>query len=168
MQQNHCITPPIPPQYHHSRQHTALIQLPIDALASGKAPGEDGIPPEVIECGKPALLEPLHELLFLCWREGKVPQDMRNAKIITLYKNKGDRSDCNNYQDISLLSIIDKVFAGRVLVRLQVLAERIYPDSQCGLQEQEVHSGHDLLYSTAPGEVPRATNASLHRPHQGI
>ena len=45
----------------------------IDALVSGKAFGEDGIPPEVIKCGKPALLEPLHKLLCLCWREGKVP-----------------------------------------------------------------------------------------------
>jgi hypothetical protein len=24
-------------------------------------------------------------------------QDMRNAKMLTLYKNKGDRSDYNNY-----------------------------------------------------------------------
>ena len=70
----------------------------IDALACGRAPGEDNIPPEIIKCGKPALLEPLHELLRLCWSEGKVPQDMRDAKIITLYKNKGDHSDCNNYR----------------------------------------------------------------------
>ena len=93
----------------------------IDALASGKAPAGDGIPPEVIKCGKPALLEPLHKLLCLCSREGKVPQDMRNAKIITLYKNKGDRRDCNNYRGISLLSIVGKVFARVVLVNLQVL-----------------------------------------------
>ena len=99
----------------------------INALASGKAPGEDGIPPDVIKCGKTALLEPLHELLCLCWREGEVPQDMRNAKIITLYKNKGDRSDCNNYRGISLLSIVGKVFARVVLARLQVLAEQVYP-----------------------------------------
>ena len=32
----------------------------IDALASGKAPGEYGIPPEIIKCGKSALLQPLH------------------------------------------------------------------------------------------------------------
>ena len=56
----------------------------INGLAIGKAPGEDGIPPEVIKCGKHALLEPLHELLCLRWREGKLPQDMHNAKIITL------------------------------------------------------------------------------------
>ena len=65
-----------------------------------------------------------------------MPQDMRNAKIITLYKNKGDHSNCNNYRGISLLSIIGKVFTRVVLVRLQVLAERIYPESQCGFRRK--------------------------------
>ena len=69
----------------------------IDSLKNGKAPGKDAIPPEVIKHGKPALLHHLHVLLLLCWKEGTVPQDMRDANIVTLYKNKGDRSDCNNY-----------------------------------------------------------------------
>ena len=60
----------------------------IDALATGKAPGEDGIPPEVIKAGKEALIEDLHELLCLCWREGSVPSDMRGAKIVTLQKQR--------------------------------------------------------------------------------
>ena len=117
----------------------------IDALACGRAPGEDSIPPEIIKCGKPALLEPLNELLCLCWREGKVPQDMRDAKIITLYKNKGDRSDCNNCRGISLLSIVGKVFARVVLARLQVLAERIYLESQCGFRAER--STVDMIFS---------------------
>ena len=117
----------------------------IDALSCGKAPGEDGIPPEIIKCGKPALLEPLHELLCLCWREGNVPQDMRDAKIVTLYKNKGDRSDCNNYRGISLLSIVGKVFARVVLARLQVLADRVYPESQCGFRAER--STVDMIFS---------------------
>ena len=106
----------------------------IDALASGKAPGEDGIPPEIIKCGKSALLQPLHELLCLCWREWKVPLDMRDSKIVTLYKCKGDCSDYNNYRGISLLSIEGKVFARVVLSRLQVLAGRVLPEYQCGFR----------------------------------
>ncbi|XP_018022180.1 uncharacterized protein LOC108678311 [Hyalella azteca] len=95
--------------------------------------------------GKRALLGPLHELLCLCWREGHVPQDMRDSKIITLYKNKGDRSDCNNYRGISLLSMVGKVFARVVLGRLQALADLVYPESQCGFRAQRGTS--DMIFS---------------------
>ena len=65
-----------------------------------------------------------------------MPQDMRDASIITLYKNKGDRSDCNNYRGISLLSIVGKTFAHVMLNRLQTLAERVYLEAQCGFRAQ--------------------------------
>ncbi|KAJ8401347.1 hypothetical protein AAFF_G00385780 [Aldrovandia affinis] len=38
----------------------------INNLASGKAPGTDGITAEILKCGKPVLLQELHELLCLC------------------------------------------------------------------------------------------------------
>ena len=69
----------------------------IDSLACGKAPGTDGILPDLVKRYKTTLLQPLHDVLCQCWREGGVPKDMREAKIVTLYKNKGKRSDCNNY-----------------------------------------------------------------------
>ncbi len=37
-----------------------------------------------------------------------MPKDMRNAKIVTPYKNKGDCSDGNSYRGISLLCIVAK------------------------------------------------------------
>ena len=117
----------------------------IDCLASGKAPGADGIPPEVLKSGKSVLLRPLHSLLCLCWEQGHIPQDMRDANIVTLYKNKGDRSDCNNYRGISLLSIVGKVFARVALTRLQALASRIYPESQCGFRAGR--STIDMIFS---------------------
>lgn len=64
--------------------------------------------------------------------EVAVPQDMRDPNIFMLYKNKGNRSDCNNYHSISLLSIVEKLFGHVVLKRLQILADKIYPKSQCG------------------------------------
>ena len=70
---------------------------------------------------------------------------MRNTKIITLYKNKGNRSDCNNYRGISLLNIVEKVFARITLTRLQRLAERIYPESQCGFRSHR--STIDMIFS---------------------
>ena len=105
------------------------INQALDQLPSGKAPGNDGIPVEVIKCAKRTLLKELHAIHCQYWREGEVPQDMRDANIVTLYKNKGDRGDCNNYRGISFLNIIGKLFAKVVLMKLQVLAERIYPES---------------------------------------
>ena len=117
----------------------------IDSITNGKTPGKDAIPPEVIKHGKPALLHHLHVLLLLCWKEGRVPQDMRDANIVTLYKNKGDRSDCNNYRGISLLSFVGKVFARVALTILQILAERTLPESRCGFRTGS--STIDMIFS---------------------
>ena len=54
----------------------------INQLSSGQAPGNDGIPVEVIKCAKGTLLKELHEILCQCWREGEDPQDMRDANIV--------------------------------------------------------------------------------------
>ena len=75
----------------------------------------------------------------------RVLHNMRDSKIITLYKNKGERSDCNNYRGISLLSIVGKVYARVILVRLQQLAERVYPESQCGFRSKR--STIDMIFS---------------------
>ena len=52
--------------------------------------GQNAIPDLIKHC-KTKLLLPLHEVLCQCWQEGAVPQDMRDSKIITIYKNKGDK-----------------------------------------------------------------------------
>ena len=72
-------------------------------------------------------------------------QDMHDANIITLYKNKDDHSDYNNYCGISLLSIVRKAFTHVVLKRLQALAECIYPEAQCGLRAGR--STIDMIFS---------------------
>ena len=86
-------------------------RLPIER----QGPGRGRHSPEVITSGKDALIPDLHDLLIQFWREGSVPQDWRGAKIITLYKNKRDCSDCNCYRGISLLSIVGKILARVVL-----------------------------------------------------
>ena len=118
----------------------------IGSLAGGKAPGSDNIPPEIVKMAEDSsLLEHLHELLLKCWEDGAVPQGMRDSKIITIYKNKGERSDCNNYRGISLLSIVGKSFARVLLNRLQGLADRVYPEAQCGFRA--ARSTIDMVFS---------------------
>lgn len=50
---------------------------------------------------------------------------------MALYKNKGNKSDCGNYRDISLLSIVGKIFACILLNRLVIVSERNFPEEQC-------------------------------------
>ena len=107
----------------------------LNCLSSGKALGKDGIRPEIVKLCRGSLLTDLHAILCLCWREGQVVQDMRDSNIVILYlnKNKGVRSHCNSYRDISLLSIVVKFFARVALKRLQVIAERVYQRlAECG------------------------------------
>jgi len=59
-------------------------------------------------------------------------KDIHDANIITLYKNKGDRRDCNSYRGISLLSITGKAFARVVLNRLQTREDPVHREEQCG------------------------------------
>jgi hypothetical protein len=112
----------------------------------------------------------LNKLLVKCWYEGSVPQEMRDAHIVTLYKNKGDRSDCNNYRGISLLSVVGKAFARVLLSRLQQLANRVYPVTM-RLSSTEIYGRHDIFSSSSTGAMQRTTSSSvycLRRPYQGV
>ena len=138
-------TPVNPELYDKIPKYTSMYELDdeptehelseaINGLTSGKAPGNDKIPTEAIKENKDVLLPHLHKLLIRCWRDGKVPYDMLDSSIVALFKNKGDKGDCNNYRGISLLSVTGKAFARVILKRLQRLAERILPESQCGFR----------------------------------
>ena len=108
----------------------------IDELQSGKAAGPDGIPPEVFKGGGPALVKSLTEFLCHCWNDGDLPQDLKDARIVHLYKGKGDRSSCDNYRGISLLSIAGKILSKVILNRLNKhLLDEIVPESQCGFRK---------------------------------
>ena len=69
-------------------------------------------------------------------------------ELLPCTKNKGDRSDFNNYHYILiilLLSIVGKLFARVILSRLQELAARIYPESQSGFRSDR--STMDMIFS---------------------
>lgn len=67
----------------------------LDQPKNGNAADIDGIPPEIWKHGGTTLHSKLHKLFVCCW---ELPQDL----IITLYKNKGEKSDCSNYKGITL------------------------------------------------------------------
>ena len=80
---------------------------------------------------------------------------MQDAKIVTLYKNKGDRSDCNSYRDISLLSIVGKVFAEVPLARIQV------PQEKCRKQNKPLYLAFIYLTKEQERTVSRPEEGQL-------
>jgi hypothetical protein len=103
--------------------------------SSGKAPGADSIPAEIYKLGGPELTERLTCLFAKMWRQEKLPQDLKDASIIHLYKRKGNRNSCDNHRGISLLSIAGKILARVLLNRLITHLERdLLPESQCGFR----------------------------------
>ena len=74
-------------------------------LKVGKSPGIDGIPAEVYQHGSKTVLNKLQDLFTNCWEKGALLQDLRDVVIVSLYKNKGEKSDCSNYRGITLISI---------------------------------------------------------------
>ena len=117
----------------------------IDSLKTGKATGKDQHTTRSHLTRKTCTATPPACSTSLCWKEGTVPLDMPDANIVTLYKNKGDRSDCNTYRGSSLLSVVGKVFARVALTKLQILAERTLPGSQCGFRTGR--STIDMIFS---------------------
>ena len=63
----------------------------------GRAPGPDGLRPDPIllldHFGELRLLDIMNE----CWQTRKIPQEWKDAQVISFYKGKGDDSSTVNY-----------------------------------------------------------------------
>ena len=112
----------------------AEVQACIKQLSSGKAPGQDGIPPEIYIHGGAAIANRLLDIVKQIWQEGEAVQDFRDVTIVHLYKNKGDRSCCDNHRGISLLCVAGKILMRLILNRLSKHTANIglIPESQSG------------------------------------
>ncbi|CAB1108915.1 unnamed protein product [Ectocarpus sp. CCAP 1310/34] len=101
-----------------------------------KESGHDSLPAELlkIDDNDPFVLGHLHTILVKVWNGGDIPREWKDATIKVQYK-KGDRSNCNNYGGISLLSHVGKVLIKIITNRLSAFCEaNILPEEQCGFR----------------------------------
>ena len=63
--------------------------------------------------------------------------------IIPVYKGKGERTECSNYRDISLLIVVRKIFAGILVDRVCKVTEGLVMMSK-GVQCREGVCRSDL------------------------
>lgn len=111
------------------------LRTAIKQMSCGKAPGRDGIPAEIFKSLGPTAFNTFHDILTTIWDQEDMPADLRDATIVTLFKNKGAKADCGNYRGISLLSIAGKILARILLNRLiSNISESNLPEAQCGFR----------------------------------
>ena len=122
------------------------VSKTIRQTSSRKSPGMDGIHAEIFKSACPVALKALHSLLTSTWEEEDVPKEFRNATFISLFKNRGSKTDCGNYQGIFLLSVTGKIPARVILNRLITnTSEENLPEAQCGFCPN--HSTIDMIFS---------------------
>ena len=79
-------------------------QAAVKRLKWGKAPGICGIHAELLKTGGNSVLVSLHAVLCSAWNTGIIPTGWKKVLVVPLWKGKGDRLDCNNYQGVTLFS----------------------------------------------------------------
>ena len=134
------------------------------ATANAKAVRPDGFPAELLKLELQqdrTILLGFHRLTTLIWREGKVPQQWKDA-VITVLHNKGDKTECGNYRGISLVSHAGKVLLTVVTRRLSAYCEvkGLLPEEQCGFRPPR--STTDMMFVVRRlQEIRRKAGVSL-------
>jgi hypothetical protein len=109
------------------------VKIAIGKLKSYKSPGTDQIPAELIKAGGETLYSEIHRLNCSTRNKEELPQQWKESINVPIYK-KGDKTDCNNYRGISLLSTAYKILSNILLARLIPYVDEIIGDHQCGFR----------------------------------
>jgi hypothetical protein len=90
------------------------VEIVIAKLKKYKSPGSDEILAELIQAGGEILLSEIHKLINSVWNKKELPDQWKESIIAPIHK-KGDKTDCNNYRGISLLSTSYKILSNILL-----------------------------------------------------
>ena len=105
----------------------------VNSMKRGKAPGPDNIIIDTIMEGGDIIMRELAKLFTTCMKQGKVPQQWKEANMIILFK-KGDKRDLKNYRPISLLTNAYKLFTRILSNRLETFLNSNQPREQAGFR----------------------------------
>ena len=117
----------------------------VSNLNDKKSSGCDGINNCILKGIIPYIVDPLVHIFNLSLLNGEVPDTMKIAKVIPLFK-KGDKLDITNYRPISLLPSISKILEKIICIRLVSFLknENILSNFQFGFREK-YSTTHALL-----------------------
>jgi hypothetical protein len=104
------------------KPNASEAEVAIGKLKSFKSSGVDQIPAELIQAGGEILRSKIHKLIKLISNKEELPHQWKESIEVLIHK-KCDKTDCNNYRGISLLSTSYKILSNILLARLTPHAE---------------------------------------------
>ena len=87
-------------------------------LSPNKSTGLDGIPPRFLRDGASVLKAPITHIVNQSIQSGIVPNDLKTAKVIPLFKKNNNTESCN-YRPVSVLSAVSKILEKAVYSQLE-------------------------------------------------
>ena len=112
------------------------VAIAISVLKNRKAPGEDGITPELFKYGGKATTDWMTRVLRLCWQGGIIPEEWAHARVIPIYKGakKGSASNPQSYRPISIMNTGSKIMSLVLTSRITPRIDRRLHESQNGFR----------------------------------
>jgi hypothetical protein len=106
------------------------VEISIAKLKTYKFPCSDQILAELYRAGGETLVCVIHKLITSIWNKEELPDEWKESIIVPIHK-MGDKTDCNNYHGISLLSTSYKILSNIHLSLLSSYIDEIIGDHQC-------------------------------------
>ena len=94
------------------------IENLLNGLTASKATGLDSSPARFLKDGAEVIACPLAHIINLSLHSSQIPEDMKNARVVPLFK-KQSKTEPGNYRPVSILSVTSKILERIVYNQLE-------------------------------------------------
>ena len=141
------LTPRVVQNFVLQKASTNFVLKELSKLKVTKALGPGGITARLLKDAAPVIAKPFTYLVNLTISTGLIPPEWKDVRLTPIFKS-GARNDVNNYQPISVLSLVSKIM-------------------EHAIQEQFLAflTEHDLLSVYQPGFQKKHSTETAILPH---
>ena len=104
--------------FHFSTVSKEEIENLLNGLRAIKATGMDSLPARFLKDGVEVIACILSHIINVSLHSSQIPEDMKNARVVPLYK-KQSNTDPGNYRPVSILSVTSKILERLVYNQLE-------------------------------------------------
>lgn len=142
---------------------TVEIIKAMKKMKRNKAPGEDGVRVEFLRGMHPEAVQEWGQIVSDIWKEGKIPENWRIARICPIFK-AGAEDEAANYRGISLLDVGYKILTTVMAERLRGWLEthKKLEESQNGFRAGRSTRDHIFVLNSLIGNKLKMKGGKLY------